>query len=131
MAEGESLTLIRTVDKYSWGLIYNNFMISGQKVGLGFDQVVFDPGYPYIHLYKSDFDRLASIINTRLGFDLGYAICQKGKCVIQSSCNDINIDLYFSINILDSIGNSYQIRLAKEELLISELDENKCYLPFF
>ena len=86
--------------------------------------MVFDPGYPYIHLSSNN--------------NLGHGkICGDNVCVFPYSCEVVNIglkDLNFSIELYDyEYGSGYNLTLTQDELLLNEfegLQGENCYLPF-
>ena len=97
-------------------------------------KMVFDPGYPYIHLSTTNFKSVSNFINNNLGHG---NICDSNVCVFPFSCGVVAIgltDLDFSIELHDfEYGNAYNITLSQDELLLNEFEgvqDGKCHLPF-
>jgi hypothetical protein len=93
--------------------------------------MIFDPGYPYIHLHRNDFDTMANWINKYLGYG---KICNNGKCEIPMDCAKVNKTIDLSLDLVDPFDNSYTLSFTREELLSANFEgetANKCTLPFF
>jgi hypothetical protein len=96
--------------------------------------MIFDPGYPYIHLSTANFKSVSNYINSNLGYG---NVCDSNVCVFPYSCEVVDIgfnDLNFSIELHDSeYGLGYNLTLTQKELLLSEfegLQDGNCHLPF-
>ena len=96
--------------------------------------MVFDPGYPYIHLSTANFKSVSNYINMNLGHG---NICNNNVCIFPYSCDYVDVgfkDLNFSIELYDyEYGSGYNLTLTQDELLLSEfegLQNENCYLPF-
>jgi hypothetical protein len=112
-----------------------NFRLKGEVISMPLEtKMVFDPGYPYIHLSTANFKSVSNFINNNLGHG---NICDSNMCVFPYSCEVVDIgfkDLNFSIGLHDhESGFCYNLTLTQKELLLSEfegLQDGKCYLPF-
>lgn len=56
LADGESLRMLKTYDKLSWGVDLDYASLGGKFLPeFPKSSVIIDPGYPFIHVYKNDF----------------------------------------------------------------------------
>ena len=67
LAEGETLRLLKTHDKLTWGVNLDYTSLGGDFLPeFPRSSIIIDPGFPFIHIFKTDFAMILPKINSLL-----------------------------------------------------------------
>ena len=61
---------------------------------------IFEMAFPYMYIPMSDFNRLADIINAKVGKTP--CIKNTGKCYFEESCDQLHVDGTLSVSFIDN-----------------------------
>ena len=112
IAYGSDLTFLKTDSSSDWKLNMDIASFAGEDIEANEARYgIFELAFPYMYIPMSDFNRIADIVNTKLG----QVKCLKniGKCYFEDSCDKIPDIGYLNVRFKDVNGNQVDMELDR------------------